>query len=130
MIEFLQENILFIICCSVGTAIDIGILNFLSHVVNMNEKTANIISYTVGVVVAFFLCRSFVFVDARDYVGGRLVITLLTHSIGLIVQQWLLNTLMKRGLSLNFAKCITIAENAVLMYFLTKYIVFIQIESI
>ena len=130
MVEFLQENFLFIICCSVGTAIDIGLLNFLSHVVNMDEKTANIISYIVGVIVAFFLCRAFVFVDARDYIGGRLVITLLTHAIGLIVQQWLLNTLMKRGLSLNFAKCITIAENGVLMYFLTKYIVFIQIGSI
>ena len=126
MFEFLKSNFLFILCCSIGTAVDVALLNILARRVNMNEKTANIVSYTVGILVAFFLCRSFVF-NVKDNLGGRLVCTLLVHGIGLIVQQWLLTFLIKRGMKLNLAKVITIAENAILMFFLTKYVVFAEL---
>ena len=125
IVEFLKENFLFIICCTIGTIADIGLLNVLVRRVNMDEKIANIISYTVGIIVAFFLCRSFVF-DVKDNLGGRLICTLLVHVIGLIAQQWLLIFLVKKGFKLNLAKGITIVENAILMYFLTKYVVFAE----
>ena len=122
----IQENLMFITCCGVGTVIDICLLNILVRVMNIRENTANIISYIVGVVVAFFLCRSFVFVDRQDSLGGRLIFDLLGHIVGLIVQQWLLKFLLDRGWSLNKAKLATIAENAVLMYIFTKFIVFAE----
>lgn len=121
---FDEKLLLFICYSSIGTAVDIGLLNILVKLIKINKKKSNIISYTVGVIVAFFLCRAFVFTDAQDNIGGRLLVTIVTHSFGLVIQQWLLNALIKKGLGLNFAKFITIIENAIVMFFLTKYVVF------
>ena len=126
MFEFLKSNFLFIICCGVGTAIDVCLLNILVRMMNIKESIANIISYIVGVVVAFFLCRTFVFVDRQDSLGVRLILNLLGHILSLIVQQWLLKFLLKKGRSLNVAKVITIAVNAILMYIFTTCIVFAE----
>jgi len=122
----LKGNVLFIICCGTGTVIDAVLLNVLANV--MDKSIANIISYVVGVIVAFFLCRSFVF-RAKDYLGRRLSSTLLVHGVGLIVQQIILEMLLNAGLGLNMAKMITIAENAILMYFLNIFVVFRKYKS-
>ena len=120
-----MNNLLFILYSSVGTAVDICLLNILVRM-KLKKKIANAISYSVGVIIAFFLCREFVFTESQDNLGGRLIISIVTHCIGLVIQQWLLNILIKKGLSLNLAKCITIVENAILMYLLTRFIVFWQ----
>ena len=119
--EFLKKNLLFIVCCAVGTVADISLLNILAYI--MDRSVANVISYIVGILVAFFLCRSFVF-NAKDNLPRRLVSTLLVHLAGLIVQQVLLDILLGFGWSLNSAKLATIAENAILMYFLNILVVF------
>ena len=113
----LKGNFLFIICCSIGTLVDVALLNVLALI--MDKSIANIISYIIGILVAFFLCRSFVF-KANDHLERRLASTLLVHGVGLIVQQALLTVLLNFGWGLNIAKIVTIAENAILMYFLNN----------
>ena len=117
----LKGNFLFIVCCGVGTIVDVVLLNVLAYI--MDKSTANFISYVVGILVAFFLCRTFVF-NAKDHLERRLASTLLVHGFGLIVQQVLLNILLNVGWGLNLAKIATIVENALLMYFLNIFVVF------
>ncbi len=122
----LKGNFLFIICCSIGTLVDIILLNVLAHI--MDKSVANIISYIIGILVAFFLCRSLVF-KTNDHLERRLASTLLVHGVGLIVQQILLDIFLNLGWALNIAKIITIAENAILMYFLNIFVVFRKYKS-
>ena len=122
----LKGTVLFIICCSIGTIADIVLLNVLAHI--MSETIANGISYIVGILVAFFLCRSFVF-NAKDHTSRRLASTLIVHFVGLVVQQLLLNFLLKLGWGLNVSKIVTVVENAILMYFLNIIVVFREYKS-
>ena len=124
----IQEELIFIVCCGVGTAVDVCLLNILVRVMNIKEETANIISYIVGVVVAFFLCRSYVFVDKQGGLGIRLILDLIGHIISLFVQQKVLKVLLKKGRRLNVAKIATIAVNAILMYFFTKFVFLLELE--
>ena len=119
--KILKQNVLFIMYSSIGTLADIGILNILSII--MDKRIANMISYCIGVIIAFFLCRSFVF-KTKDHTTKRLLSTIYIHFIGLIIQELLLDFLLKRGIDLNVAKLITIGENAIIMYFLNVFIVF------
>ena len=119
-------DVKFVLLSSIGTVVDIGLLYILTKK-NKPKKISNFISYIVGVLLAFFLCRSFVFTNAKDYMGGRLLVDLLVHLIGLVVQQWLLDFLLQKGWSLGWSKFITVLENAVLMFLLTKYIVFLEL---
>lgn len=122
----LKGNLLFILCCGIGTLVDIVLLNVLAFI--MDKSIANIISYIIGILVAFFLCRSFVF-KANDHLERRLASTLLVHGVGLIVQQILLDIFLNLGWELNIAKIITIVENAILMYFLNIFVVFRKYKS-
>ena len=122
----LKGNFLFIICCSIGTLVDVALLNVLALI--MDKSIANIISYIIGILVAFFLCRSLVF-KTNDHLERRLASTLLVHGVGLIVQQILLDIFLNLGWALNIAKIITIAENAILMYFLNIFVVFRKYKS-
>ena len=117
----IKGNFLFILFCSIGTLVDIALLNVLAQI--MNRTVANAISYVVGIIVAFFLCRAFVF-KTKDHLERRLASTLLVHGVGLIVQQALLIALLNFGWGLNVAKIVTIVENAILMYFLNIFVVF------
>lgn len=123
----IKENLLFFMYSAVGTLADIGALNILSLI--MDENVANIISYAIGVMISFFLCRKFVF-KVRDHVARRTLSTIAVHFVGLIIQELLLGALLDLEWELNLAKLATVAENGVLMYFLNKYIVFRKYKTI
>ena len=123
----IKENLLFFIYSAVGTLADIGALNILSLI--MDESIANIISYAIGVMISFFLCRKFVF-KVKDKLLRRTLSTISVHFVGLIVQELLLNALLSLQWELNIAKLGTVIENGILMYFLNKYIVFRKYKTI
>lgn len=125
--NLVKENILFFMYSAVGTLADIGALNILSMI--MDESIANIISYAIGVMISFFLCRKFVF-KVKDKLLQRTLSTIGVHFAGLIVQELLLSTLLKMSWDLNMAKLATVAENGILMYFLNKYVVFRKYKPI
>jgi len=120
-INRIKKDLLFFLYSAVGSLADIGALNVLSLI--MDERIANIISYAIGVIISFFLCRVFVF-KVKDHVLKRTLVTMSLHFVGLIIQELLLDYLLNKQMDLNIAKGITIAENGILMYFLNKYIVF------
>ena len=123
----LKKNILFVLWCIPGTIIDVGLLHYLVYIVGINGISinflANGICYIIVSVVAFFCCRRFVF-KMKDNIWRRLGSTLGTHFIGFVLQELLFYYLLYRGLDINIAKAITIGENAILMFFATKLIVF------
>jgi len=119
--QFLKQNALFIMYCSIGTLADIGALNLLSMI--MDETIANIISYATGVMISFFLCRKFVF-KVKDHVARRTLSTIAVHFVGLVIQELLLDSLLGSGVDLNIAKMVTVIENGILMYFLNVFVVF------
>ena len=125
--QFLKQNALFIMYCSIGTLADIGALNLLSMI--MDETIANIISYATGVMISFFLCRKFVF-KVKDHVLRRTLSTIAVHFVGLVIQELLLDSLLGNGVDLNIAKMITVAENGILMYFLNVFVVFRKYKPI
>ena len=125
--QFLKQNALFIMYCSIGTLADIGALNLLSMI--MDETIANIISYAIGVMISFFLCRKFVF-KVKDHVLRRTLSTIAVHFVGLVIQELLLDFLLRNGMDLNVAKMVTVAENGILMYFLNVFIVFRKYKPI
>lgn len=123
----IKENLLFFMYSAVGTLADIGALNILSLI--MDENVANIISYAIGVMISFFLCRKFVF-KVRDHVARRTLSTIAVHFVGLIIQELLLGALLDLKWELNLAKLATVAENGILMYFLNVFIVFRKYKPI
>ena len=125
--QFVKQNALFIMYCSIGTLADIGALNLLSLV--MDETIANIISYAIGVIISFFLCRKFVF-KVKDHVLRRTISTIAVHFIGLVIQELLLNSLLENDMDLNIAKIVTVAENGILLYFLNVFVVFRKYKPI
>lgn len=125
--KVLKQNLLFFMYSAIGTLADIGALNLLSLI--MDESIANIISYATGVMISFFLCRKFVF-KVKDHVARRTISTIAVHFVGLIIQELLLDSLLKSGMNLNIAKMITVAENGILMYFLNVFIVFRKYKPI
>lgn len=125
--QILRQNALFIMYSSIGTLADVGALNLLSLI--MDESIANIISYTTGVMISFFLCRKFVF-NVKDHVARRTLSTIAVHFVGLIIQELLLDSLLETGMELNIAKMITVAENGILMYFLNVFVVFRKYKPI
>lgn len=125
--QFLKQNALFIMYCSIGTLADIGALNLLSMI--MDETIANIISYATGVMISFFLCRKFVF-KVKDHVARRTLSTIAVHFVGLVIQELLLDSLLGSGVDLNIAKMVTVIENGILMYFLNVFVVFRKYKPI
>ena len=123
----IKENLLFLMYSAIGTLADFGALNILSMI--MNERIANIISYAIGVMISFFLCRRFVF-RVRDHLTRRTISTITVHFVGLVIQELLLDSLLNQGMDLNIAKGVTVAENGILMYFMNKYIVFRKYKPI
>lgn len=115
-----RKKLLFILGCCIGTAVDIAILPVLLNL--MNEWLAGLISYMVGVIIAFFWGRKALKVE--DNPKRRLLSTVIIHIIGAGVQDVLLVLLLDVGLTWFIAKAVTIAENAILMYLLTLYVVF------
>ena len=112
---------------AIGTLADFGALNILSMI--MDERIANIVSYAIGVMISFFLCRKFVF-KVRDHIARRTISTITVHFVGLVIQELLLDSLLDQGIDLNIAKGVTVIENGILMYFLNKYIVFRKYKPI
>lgn len=112
---------------AIGTLADFGALNILSMI--MDERIANIVSYAIGVMISFFLCRKFVF-KVRDHITRRTISTITVHFVGLVIQELLLDSLLDQGIDLNIAKGVTVIENGILMYFLNKYIVFRKYKPI
>jgi len=125
--HWLKQNALFAFYCGIGTLADWGILNLLSMKMD-NENVANLISYTIGVMISFFLCRAFVF-KVKNHITRRIFSTISVHILGLVLQYLLLKLLLELGWKLNPAKLITIIENAFVMYFLNKYIVFREYKT-
>lgn len=123
--EYLKKNVLFILFSAAGTGVDWGLLKVLVHC-GMKETVANLISYPIGVLVAFFLCRNFAF-KLKDRLGRRLGSTVVVHIIGFCVQQVVFYILVRfLGINMNDAKMVTIVENAILMYFLVPRTVFAE----
>ena len=125
--DIIKENLLFFMYCAIGTLADFGALNILSMI--MDERIANIVSYAIGVMISFFLCRKFVF-KVRDHIARRTISTITVHFVGLVIQELLLDSLLDQGMNLNIAKGVTVVENGILMYFLNKYIVFRKYKPI
>ena len=124
----LKKNILFVLWCIPGTIIDVGLLHYLVYIVGIGSEIfinvlANGICYMIGSIVAFFCCRRFAF-KMKDNLWKRLSSTLGTHFIGFALQELLFFYLLYLGLDINVAKAITIGENAIVMFFATKLIVF------
>ncbi len=124
----LKKNILFILWCIPGTIVDVGLLHYLVYIVGIGSEIfinvlANGICYMIGSVIAFFCCRRFAF-KMKDNFWKRLGSTLGTHFVGFALQEILFFYLLYQGLDINIAKAITIGENAIVMFFATKLIVF------
>ena len=121
MKEKIKKLVLYILCSSAGTVCDFILYESLLQ--QLTPQTANAIAYMTGVILSFFLCRIFVF-KKTDKTMRRLFSSILIHIIGWGIQQGLLIYLLTIGLGPISSKIITIAENAIVMYFLNALVVF------
>ena len=89
--------------------------NILEFLINNAYTLSNVISYPVGVALAFYLCAKYAF-NTMDHMKDRIRDTILVHLTGLVVQELLLYILIiSIGKTEDYAKGVTIIVNAVLM---------------
>ena len=88
-----------------------------------SSTAANVVSYAIGVAVTFVLCVKYAF-KINDNMPDRIKNTVFIHILGLLVQSGLFALLIHNGFDENYAKIITICENALLMGAGNIFIVF------
>ena len=112
-----------IVCISIQTFV-IGYKGIILVSLYKNAYTlSNVISYPVGVALAFYWSAKYAF-KTLDHMKERIRDTILVHVTGLVVQELLLYVLKLNGKTEDYAKLVAIAVNAILMAFSSILIVF------
>jgi putative flippase GtrA len=91
--NFIIPKVKFAITSSIATAIDYGIYISLTTIIMASESTSHAISYTIGMIINFFLQKRFIFLLQRKLYqafGLSVVFSL----VGWLISQGLFNLLI------------------------------------
>ncbi len=91
--NFFIPKLKFAITSSIATAIDYGIYILLTTLMLASDSTAHAISYTVGMIINFFLQKRFIFLLKRKLYQA-FGLTVIFSLIGWLISQGLFNGLI------------------------------------
>ena len=114
--------IVYLVCISIDVFI-VKYENILVFLISNAYTLSNIVSYPIGVALAFYWSAKYAF-HMMDHMRERIRDTILVHVTGLVVQELPLYVLKLNGKTEDYAKLVAIAVNAVLMAFSSILIVF------
>lgn len=92
--NFFIPKVKFAITSSIATAIDYGIYIFLTTMMLTSESVAHAISYSVGMIINFFLQKRFIFLLQRKLYQA-FGLSVIFSLIGWMISQGLFNALIR-----------------------------------
>lgn len=95
--DFLVPKFKFAITSGIATAADYGIYLVLTHLLLTSESISHAISYTVGMIINFFLQKRFIFLQKRK------ITYVFMLSIGFSMGGWVLSQAIFNGLIHSFS---------------------------
>ena len=91
--NFFVPKLKFAVTSSIATASDYGIYIFLTSMMLASESTSHAISYTIGMIINFFLQKRFIFLLQRKLYQA-FGLSILFSLIGWIISQGIFNLLI------------------------------------
>lgn len=113
----------FLIVGSICTAIDFVLFTLLHLTLHYHVIYSNIISYSTGLICAFFINRKWTFVDSTHRHNSQFWLSILLGYVGLVLNTaivWYLSTMIH----IVAAKCIAVGIIVFYNYFSNKRLVF------
>jgi len=114
--KLIKQGLRFCVVGVICTVIDFGVLILLREVFGVNYLIANIVAFTVSVIVNYFLSMRFVFQGKKDTSKVReFIIFVILSAIGLVLNEFLM-WLSVTALGLNYIVGKVIATGIVMVY--------------